>query len=54
MAERLEREWNELRQHVSVDKDPQKVLLLTAELERRKLIVDAGEGERQLLDLSYS
>ena len=36
LAEKLARQWHELRQHATIEKDPQKLLELAAEVERRK------------------
>lgn len=36
LAENLARQWQQLRQHASIEKNPEKLLGLTAEVERRK------------------
>ena len=35
-AERLEEEWRELRRHVTIENDPEKMLQLAAELAQRR------------------
>jgi hypothetical protein len=35
-AERLEKQWCELRRHATVEKDSEKLLQLAAEFEKRK------------------
>ena len=36
MADRLDSEWQELRQHASIERDTEKLLRLTAEFGKRK------------------
>ena len=36
LAERLDKQWCELRQHVTIEEDPEKMLRLTAELDQRR------------------
>ncbi|MBZ5664422.1 MAG: hypothetical protein LAO30_07420 [Acidobacteriia bacterium] len=36
LAAGLDEEWRELRQHVTIEEDPEKILRLTAELDERR------------------
>jgi hypothetical protein len=36
LAERLDKQWRELRRHVTIERDPEKMFQLTAEFARRK------------------
>jgi hypothetical protein len=45
LAERLDKQWHELRRHATIVTDPDKLLRLTAELDRRKRLADAA-GKR--------
>jgi hypothetical protein len=36
LAERLDKQWRELRRHVTIESDPEKMFQLTAEFARRK------------------
>jgi hypothetical protein len=43
-ARRLDNQWRELRRHVTIEKDSDKMFrLLTAELNQRRLLADAGD-----------
>jgi hypothetical protein len=46
LAERLDKQWHELRRHATVVTDPEKLLRLTAELDRRKRL-DEAAGKRK-------
>jgi hypothetical protein len=37
LAERLEKQWHELLLHATIERDPEKMLRLTAELAQRAL-----------------
>jgi len=37
LAERLEKQWHELLRHATIERDPEKMLRLTAELAQRTL-----------------
>jgi len=41
LAERLEKQWHEIRRHATIEKDPEMLLRLTAELDRRKCQAEA-------------
>jgi len=41
LAEKLDGQWRELRSHATVDKDPETLLWLTAELDRRRRQAEA-------------
>jgi hypothetical protein len=41
MAEDLDQQWRELRRHATIETDPQRLLRLTTELEKRKRLVEA-------------
>ncbi len=43
-AEQLERQWQGIRRHASIEKDPEKLLRLTTELEKRKRPADAASS----------
>jgi hypothetical protein len=45
LAEKLDIQWRELRRHVTIEKDPEKLLWLTAQLDRCRLQAEA-EGKR--------
>jgi len=36
LAERLEKQWRELRGHATIERNPEQLLRLTAELDKRK------------------
>jgi hypothetical protein len=36
LAQRLDTQWRELRRHVTIERDPEKMFQLTAEFARRK------------------
>jgi len=44
-AEQLERQWQEIRRHASIEKDPEKLLRLATELEKRKRPADAASSQ---------
>lgn len=44
MAEKLDKQWSNLRRRVTIERDPRKLLELTAELEKRKQL---AEGVRK-------
>jgi hypothetical protein len=37
LAEKLDSQWRELRRHVTIERDPEKLLRLAAELDKRRL-----------------
>lgn len=41
MAHRLEKDWDELRRHATIEKDLGKLLQLHAEINKGKLLVEA-------------
>jgi len=45
LAEKLDKQWRELRRDATIDKDPQTMLRLTAELDRRRRQAEAA-GKR--------
>ena len=46
-AERLAREWQEIRRHATIEEDPEKLLRLRAKLDERKGQVDAMSSRNQ-------
>jgi hypothetical protein len=42
MTARLEKQWHELRLHATIERDPEKMLRLTAELNQRKRRAEAA------------
>lgn len=40
MAENFDKQWRELRGHATIERDPQKLAQLTAELEKRQRLVE--------------
>jgi hypothetical protein len=45
LAARVEKQWHELLLHATIERDPEKILRLTAELDRRKRRAEAS-GKR--------
>jgi hypothetical protein len=41
MAENFDKQWCEIRRHATIERDPQKLLQLTAELEKCKRLVES-------------
>jgi hypothetical protein len=41
MAENFDKQWRALRRHATIERDPQKLSQLTAEVEKRKRLVEA-------------
>jgi hypothetical protein len=41
-AARVEKQWHELLLHATIEQDPEKILRLTAELDRRKRRAEAA------------
>ena len=41
LGEKLERQWRELRRHATIERDTEKMMRLTAELNKRKQQVEA-------------
>jgi hypothetical protein len=48
MAENLDKLWRELRRHATIERDPHKLSQLTAELEKRKRLVEAVRQHDEL------
>jgi hypothetical protein len=44
LAEKLDKEWHELRRHATIERDPEILLRLAAELDQRKRAEAAGKG----------
>ena len=42
LARRLDNEWRELRRHVTIEKDLDKMLRLTDERDQRRILAEAG------------
>jgi hypothetical protein len=42
LAQKLDKHWRELRRHATIDKDPETMLRLTAELDRRRRQAEAA------------
>jgi hypothetical protein len=47
LAERLEKQWRELLLHATIEKDPEKMLRLAAELDQRKRRAESA-GQRNV------
>ena len=45
LAQKLDKQWRELRRHATIDKDPETLLRLTAELDKRRRQAEAA-GKR--------
>jgi hypothetical protein len=41
LAQNLDKQWRELRRHATIDKDPETLLRLTAELDKRRRQAEA-------------
>ncbi len=48
MAENLDALWQELYRHATIEEDPQKLLQLTAEVEKRKRLAEAVRQSNRL------
>jgi len=48
MAENLDKQWRALRRHATIERDPQKLSQLTAEIEKRKRSVEAVRQHNEL------
>ena len=46
LAERLDKQWCELRQHVTIEEDPEKMLRLTAEIDQRRRQSEDGDKRK--------
>jgi hypothetical protein len=44
LAEKLDKQWRELRRHATIERDPGILLRLAAELDKRKRAEGAGNG----------
>jgi hypothetical protein len=44
LAEKLDKQWHELRRHATIERDPEILLRLAAELDKRKRAEAAGNG----------
>lgn len=44
LAARLETQWRELLRHATIEIDPEKMLRLTAEMDRRKRAAEVARG----------
>jgi hypothetical protein len=41
LAEKLDKDWHELRRYATIERDPEKLLRLSAEIDKRSLLAEA-------------